>query len=81
MKLRLGDTVIETNNIAYAQITGYGNMKIHFVGVSEPLTVHCGEQANSRSRFLGNANELLTKIEDLDKSIESHMHAVETGSR
>ena len=81
MKLRLGDTVIETNNIAYA-IKRYDHIvEIYFIGLSEPLKVFCGKEQTERARFLGNTNELLARIEDLDKSIQSRIHTVESSMR
>lgn len=63
MKLRLGDTVIELANIAYANKVLDDLVVIYFVGIQEPLEVDCGEDQRSGVRYEGSADELITKIE------------------
>ena len=63
MKMRTGDTLIELDNIAYAQKTHEKIVRIYFVGIKEPLKVSCGGDKTWVTKYEGSADELLQEIE------------------
>lgn len=67
MKLRCGDTVIETNYIEYVQKQSSGTAKIYFIS-GNTLDVVCGlKTTNPRAAiFEGTANQFLDAIENTD---------------
>lgn len=67
MKLRLGDTVIELEHIAYAKKVSNYLVAIYFIGLKEPLNVRCGTDEGSLTGYTGDAESLLSKIEFHEK--------------
>lgn len=67
MKLRCGDTVIETNYIEYAQKQSSGTAKIYFIS-GNMLDVVCGLKTTDRRAvmFDGTADQFLDAIENTD---------------
>lgn len=67
MKLRCGDTVIETDYIEYAQKQSSGTARIYFIS-GNMLDVVCGlKTTNPRAAmFEGTANQFLDAIENTD---------------
>ena len=63
MKLRLGDTVIELENIAYARKMRNDRVHIYFVGREAPLKVNCGKDAVGTARTNELADTLMLRIE------------------
>ena len=74
MKMRLGDTVIELDNIAYAQKRNDTLVWICFVGREEPLAVSCGGDKTLIAVYKGSADELLNTIATLGKTAEELEH-------
>lgn len=72
--MRLGDTVIELNNIAYAQKMRDSLVNIYFVSIEKPLSVYCGKEKAGMARYQGSADELLNTIETLGKTAEELEH-------
>ena len=72
MKMRLGDTVIELDNIAFAQKRKNRDhiVLIFFVGAGREdpcrLQVTCGENPTGQAVYQGSADELLDKIATLE---------------
>ena len=62
MKLRLGDTVIELANIAYARKRADHLVNIHFVGVEKALNVSCNGDTRGMVQYEGRADDLLSLI-------------------
>lgn len=67
MKLRLGDTVIELEHVAYAKKVSNYLVAIYFIGLKEPLSVRCGTDEGSLARYPGDAESLMSKIESHKK--------------
>lgn len=68
MKLRCGDTVIETDYIEYAQKQGSSTAKIFFIS-GYVLDVVCGVKTTDprAATFEGTADQFLDAIENTDK--------------
>lgn len=62
MKMRLGDTLIELDNIAYAQKLRDTHVRIYFVGREKALLVSC-QGETGLAAYPGSADELLSVIE------------------
>lgn len=73
MKMRLGDTVMELDNIAYAKIFDGKVVRIYFVGTDKHLTVYCGEE-KGLARYPGSPDELLNTIATLGRTAEELEH-------
>lgn len=67
MKLRLGDTVIELEHVAYAKKISNYLVAIYFIGLNEPLNVRCGTDEGSIAGYIGDADSLMSKIESHKK--------------
>ena len=67
MKLRLGDTVIEVEYVAYAKKISDYRVDIYFVGLNEPLKVRCGPDEVDKTKYIENADSLISKIESHKK--------------
>ena len=74
MKMRLGDTVIELDNIAYAEKRSHTRVYIYFVGIKEPLKVDCVKTEIGGARYPGSADEFLNTIATLGKTAEELEH-------
>lgn len=73
MKMRLGDTVIELDNIAYAQKYTDRVVHIYFLSIEKPLSVSC-ETESGRAVYPGSCDEFLNMIETLGKTAEELEH-------
>ena len=67
MKLRLGDTVIELEHVAYAKKVSNYLVAIYFIGRNEPLNVRCGTDEGRLTGYTGEAESLMSKIESQEK--------------
>ena len=62
MKMRIGNTLIELDNTAYAQKTHEKLVSIYFVGIEAPLRVSCDGDERWKTVSEGSADELLQEI-------------------